>query len=641
MYFSISTVGRLLSNCSSAHVLNTVARAVGNIASSVQFSSVSRGEVFVMVRELTRAISLHKNAGCLQSCLRAIRLLGSDGALREELKLCETLTTITSNCLGEESPVPVVSAALHTLEQLTGSNPELLSTLWSSGNEPISVIGRFVLHSNHLLQQRAVSILHECAKCSDGKAVLSRAGGIECLVKMLSTESLDEQMTTQVILSLCLCCEDYHSRSILCNCGGLNVLVNILRDEQRVTFHSDVLSALIYYYYDEDALRYMVRCLGLLHSLVHQLASMTAEAKKTTSLATSSETSGVVSSEAMSTPNSLESDLCLETDSLDCSSHSSPIYSSSFSSISQRSRSLSPKLLAAACSSEDSSPSSPFPSNNTALLQPGPSVTFSDTSIPETAAVGNISPLSTSLSPTHHHSFSLHDEASLQKLYSSMSSPSPSPSSTKPKVQLDHTTTNAMPTNVIDSILSSPAYCHHSPTTPKEDTSLSITDHKNTASINTLLLLFRVSLLPDCIPYLTRSDTLPVILDYFFTTRTTDVHCFKVLSRVFSDPHCFQGCVLSLAPSLILEHMSDVTNLAALQNTPTDSNIFSYSSPCSLPTVSENISAIHQGRCEQLFGKLSHVAESPFGQGEIAHLMLRGDNKQTTAGALALTLLQK
>ena len=672
-HFYFLTVGRLLSNCSSAHVLNTVARAVGNIASSGRFPSVGRGEVFVMVRELTRSISLHKNAGCLQSCLRAVRLLGSDGALREELKLCETLTTITGSCLREELPIPVVSAALHALEQLltdsSCSSPELLSTLWSAGNEPVSLISRFVQHSNHFLQQRAVSILCECAQHSDGKAALSRAGGIECLVKMLSSESPDEHMVAQVISSLCLCCRDVHSRQKLRDCGGLHILVDILRDEQLVALHSDVLSALVCYYFDENTLRYMVRCLGLLRSLVYQLASMAAKAKEKTSV--SQESPGVVAAETMSTPSSLVmelaevgSGLCLGEEgiaSLGCSSRSSPIYSdfsSSLSSIPRQfdhSRSSSPKLLSAACSSDDLSPSSPLPSDDDAPSSPPPlvaSITLSDTVMSE-VAVGNLSPLSTSLSPlstslspTYRHSFPLPDEASLQKLYSSMSSPPPSSSSfTKPKVQLDHTA-NQMPTNFIDSLLSSPTYYHHSHT-PKEDTTFSITDPKNTANTKTLLLLSRVSHLRDCLPCLASSDTLPVILDYFFATGTTDIHCFKVLSRVFSNPHCFQDCVLNLAPSLLLEHMCDTTTSAALQNTSTDSDmIFGYSSPCSPPhsAVSEDTSAIfnmHQDSCQQLFGKLSHVAESPYGQGVIAHLMLRGDNKETTAGALSLTLLQK
>ena len=628
-----------------------IACAIGNIASSGRFMSTGRGEVFVMVRELTRAISLHKNTDCLQSCLRAIRLLGSDGALREELKLCKTLTTITSNCLGEESPVPVVSAALHALDQLVSgsscSSPELLSTLWSLGNEPISVIGRFVLHSNHLLQQRAVSILHECAKCSDGKAVLSRAGGIEYLVRMLSSKlSQDEHIITQTISCLCLCCRDVHSRQKLRDCGGLHIIVEILRNEQHVALHSDILSALVCYYFDENTLRYMVRCLGLIRSLVYQLASMAAEVRKTNSLAASPESPDI---ERMSTPSSLGMELaevgsvCLgeeEIPSLECSIHSSPIHSdikspsSNAPQLFDHSRPLSPKLLSAACSSEDLSSSSPLPSDDNIPLQI-PSVALSDTSVSEAAVV---SPLSTSLSP---HSFSLSDETSLQKLHPS---PSFSASNTKPKVQLDHTATNPMPAGFIDSLLSSSAYYHYSPT-PKEDSSFSVTDSKNTACTKTLLLLSRVSHIRDCVPYLASSDTLPVVIEYFFATGTTDVHCFKVLSRVVSNPHCFQDCVLNLVPSLILEHMSDTS--IALQNTLTDSDIASSCSSARSPlnsTVSEDTSVVfnmHQDCCQQLFDKLSHVAESPFGQGVIANFMLRGDNKETTAGVLALTLLQK
>lgn len=45
--------------------------------------------------------------------------------------------------------------------------------------------------------------------------------------------------------------------------------------------------------------------------------------------------------------------------------------------------------------------------------------------------------------------------------------------------------------------------------------------------------------------------------------------------------------------------------------------------------------------CVQLLEKLSRVAESPYGQGVIAHMLLRGDNRDVMAGSLGLILLEK
>lgn len=684
---SLFTAGRLLTECSSPHVLNTVARAVGNIVSSGRFLSVSKGDVFVMVRELTRIVSVQGDIGCLQSSLRAMRLLGADGALREEMKLCETLTIIAARCLREETQMPVLSAALHTLEQLvvgsSCSSPELLATLWSSGNELLSCISGYVYHSEHSLRQRAVSILCECAQHCDGKPALSRAGGIEALVKMLSDKTADEQMLPQVVSSLCLCCRDVHSRQKMRDCGGLGILIDMLRDDQLVALHSDILSALVCYYFDENTLRFMVRCLGLLRSLVHQLASMAAKAKELNqALAVSQEKEelGVAAMESMGTPNSLVMELaevgsgaCLGVDDDDvtrpvdvgCSGCSSPVCndfnSPSVSSIhwqSSHSRSSSPKLLSSPgssnlsdqenlspCLSPSNGSSSPPVVSQTSQLSQSCTVDL-PVPLPE-SAVGSASPLSSSCSPTYRHSLSLPDEASLQEWCNSLSSPPHSLSSsfsfTKPKVQLDHT---PMPTNFIDSLLSSPTYYQPSNTqTPKTDFTSSITDPKNTADTKTRLLLSRVSHLRDCLPCLANADFLPVILDYFFATGTADIHCFKVLSRVYSNPHCFQDCVLNLAPSLILDHMNNLAASSSAQSVSNSENNVSCATPASPSyTFSEEPSAAfntHQDACQQLFSKLSHVAESPYGQGVIAHLLLRGDNRETNAGALSLTLLQK
>ena len=45
--------------------------------------------------------------------------------------------------------------------------------------------------------------------------------------------------------------------------------------------------------------------------------------------------------------------------------------------------------------------------------------------------------------------------------------------------------------------------------------------------------------------------------------------------------------------------------------------------------------------CVQLLEKLSRVAESPYGQGVIAHMLLRGDERDIMAGTLGLILLEK
>ena len=45
--------------------------------------------------------------------------------------------------------------------------------------------------------------------------------------------------------------------------------------------------------------------------------------------------------------------------------------------------------------------------------------------------------------------------------------------------------------------------------------------------------------------------------------------------------------------------------------------------------------------CVQLLEKLSRIAESPYGQGVIAHMLLRGDNRDVMAGSLGLILLEK
>ena len=117
---------------------------------------------------------------------------------------------------------------------------------------------------------------------------------------------------------------------------------------------------------------------------------------------------------------------------------------------------------------------------------------------------------------------------------------------------------------------------------------------KNNTDNRVLLLLSRVSHLHDCQPVLASQDVLSVILEFFLASGPTNIHCFEVLGRLFSNPHCFQDCLLNLAPSLIFHHM---THYSTHEIIPT-----SEVEPSQHPFVSQ------MEMCQQLLDKLAHVA---------------------------------
>lgn len=228
-----------------------------------------------------------------------------------------------------------------------------------------------------------------------------------------------------------------------------------------------------------------------------------------------------------------------------------------------------------------------------------------------------------------------------------------------------------MPANFLDSLLSSPSpYQPH----PKLESPLTA-DASPGLESQLVLLLSRISHLRDCLTYLAVPEVLTTILSFYFLSEVPNVHAFKVLTRVFMNPHCFQDCIKSLIPTTIHKHLTlpvstssfsgpnyrgspyqDLANQLefSISSSPVDYRRNSIGdspshpsyhspppiSPLVTPASEYQSSPVARHRMSQeLLERLAKVAESPYGQGVLAHLLLRGEEEERRASALALPLL--
>lgn len=176
----------------------------------------------------------------------------------------------------------------------------------------------------------------------------------------------------------------------------------------------------------------------------------------------------------------------------------------------------------------------------------------------------------------------------------------------------------------LDSLLSSPNPYWSPSVSSRPPESPLVGDLKATLESQVILMVSRMSHMKDCLVTLSYTDTLLAILDYFLSCRPPNQHIFKVLTRVFINPHCFQNIVSSLVPSKIHKFIR-------LSDAPP-------SSPSS-PSSSDEVEAEFLDLCRGLMEHLSKNAESPYGQGVLAHLLLRGSEKEKQASCLCMPLL--
>lgn len=202
------------------------------------------------------------------------------------------------------------------------------------------------------------------------------------------------------------------------------------------------------------------------------------------------------------------------------------------------------------------------------------------------------------------------------KHISSAVSDSPPPSK-RPRLEAETDSSSGTPPSFLDSLLSSPSPYRNISIASQPPNSPIVGDVDSTFESQVILMVSRMSHMRDCLFTLSYVDILPTILDYFISTQPPNLHIFKVLMRVFMNPHCFQNCLSSLVPLKLHKIFRQL-------DVPP-------------PLTSGDADLIEL--CQRLMEHMSKNAESPYGQGVLAHLLLRGSNKEKQASCLSMPLL--
>ena len=621
LYFTV----KILQSSSSIDVINTASRCLANLA--VDEANTTKLQLHGVMRHFMRLLSRDDNTSashkCRQSILRGVRILCSSSKLRDELKSLEGVNLVVE-CLKHD--VEEVSlSALQVLEVLIlqDADPDALRPLCEL--QAVQCIVRLCNHQKTSVRKSAFQLLLSCTKISDGRVVLSSAGGVETLVGAMESVPKESSMFNAVVCGACVCCREVNSRQRLRDCGGLHKLIKMLSLDEHSDLHHTIMTALVCYYFDENTLKVMVRQLGLLGALRYHLEHMTKRSSRVLveeeriidqsgeSLVEHEEEEELMDSEKMVGDSSefevADSDLTDVHSNSDVMDVQSTTRSSSPASVLSLTSSEPASQQKSSCQQSSGTSSSDMPMEK---VEHGPSCLHPQQEV-EMAAAAELS--------------------CLEDAIGSVGS-TPSSSSKRPKLQLDLDLSSPMPANFLDSLLSSPnPYQKES----KATESTFLVERNAPLGSQIILMLSRISHLRDFLTYLSSPEMLPAIFNYFAAVKPPDHHVFKVLTRVFMNPHCFQDCISCLLPSKLYEllRVTDSTDSTPQLQDQAVTSPLPYLSP---PHIVSPECSFHS-MCGSLLERLSRVAESPYGQGVLAHSLLRGGDREKHASCLSLPLL--
>ena len=553
----ICLVGFLRSS-SGSDTVGTTARVLANL--SLDRPNLSRLHDHSVVGQLCRLLSQGEmDIHCRKNVVRAMRLLCRSGEGLEEMKQSEGLPLLLDALKSDN--VELAVGAIQALEVVsTLGDPEMLQQLCSK--EIMQVVVRYCGNSKDKVKRSAVNVLLKSSKLLDGRIALSSAGGVEALVTYLDTVDKVSEIFHEVVCALCTCCRDVISRQHLRDCGGLDKLITMLADHTHRRLHGNMMAALVCYYFDETTLKLMVMKMRLLQTLTYHLQKMTSHQEASRQQPQSE--SGKEDQEVMSPPEP-KAEMGMDTTEM----------STEREAETSGSCQMSMEIAKAEASSSYQ--------------------------IQETEAAESLSE-------------------------SEKTSPSDAECSPpRKRLRLDLETTDSPSSeksgscSFLDSLLSSSR--NFSPKSHPPPSSPLLGDGKSTFESQVILMVSRMSHMKDCLVFLSYTETLLSILNFFLSSRPPNMHVFKVLTRVFMSPHCFQNCVLGMVPSKIHETI----RLLDL--------------PPSLSSDKSDVELV--GLCRNLLEHISKNAESPYGQGALAHLLLRGNEKERQASCLSMPLLCK
>ncbi|XP_053327721.1 armadillo repeat-containing protein 5 isoform X2 [Spea bombifrons] len=522
-----------------------------------------------------------QDADCLQSCLRALRILGSSHSHR--LSIChQGGLTPCASLLSSAEPGLVCAAvravcelsrgcSLDCAEQLSPAVPNLV--LLAGGEEVKAAV-----------RQAALGTL--CNLCSQGalRPMLGNAGTVQLLIQEARVQRSAPTRCLPVLKALCLCCREALNRRRLRELGGLELMLDFLRDHQYRSVHSRIIAALLHFCHDTAALT-LLGSGGLAALLAQRLeelartAGAVGDVPETRIIAEEEEDKASTSFDFPPEPRNKKLCEVASEDRL-------------------RSWLLSEGYI---CSLEDLSPEWPLDPERR-----GPLVSEeSDVSGTVSSALAHQS------SSTNSASSRLGKEIQLNSLSGAEQRPTFSPTSSKPDMPITSTLTCQSP---LQEILGS-----RWPLGPRSPLPAEVLGPEFPG----LLLLSRLSQLSDSSPSLVCPQVLKGLLTYVTCHPRPSPRAARLLQDLTCDPSCLEafirtGTICTLRARLLL-----------CESPENDSEEYNRHAE----TTKELGHVLLRNLCIQ--------AESPFGVGAVTHMLVSGPQADRRQCALCLPFIYR
>ena len=266
MIIYLFCLGNILASLAEISILTRVARALANLSQDVSIANeiVGLKAVPVLLSILGSAI----DANLLQNTLRALRIMSASFACMKELGESNGILNLVE-LLNKENCNETKRCCLQTLLELSKVGRGVLATQFQE-HGAIAAVNQLSYSDDKDLAERCINILCALTKYFSVRVSVGIMGGIQAFFHQIQSRS---GLLPLSIEGVCMCCREAVNRNKVRSCGGLEVLIDILRCPQYSDACDNILGAFACFTYDDIALKRMIAS-GLIPTLVDMLRKL-------------------------------------------------------------------------------------------------------------------------------------------------------------------------------------------------------------------------------------------------------------------------------------------------------------------------------------------------------------------------------
>ena len=258
-------IGNLLASLADTSILSRVARALANLSQdeTILVEIVNHNTVPKFVEILKES----SDEPLLQNTLRALRIMSKSYACTNVLALENRVHSFVE-LLHKENSNEIKRSCLRTLFELTRAcNGVLASHIQENG--VIQVACEFSHSDDDEIQENSINILCTLTEYATVRVSVGTSGGIEAFLHQIRARG---PLLFSSIKGICRCCREAVNRNKVRSCGGLELLLDILRCPEYTKAFDNILGGFSCFTYDDVALRYMIAngLIPILVSILHK-----------------------------------------------------------------------------------------------------------------------------------------------------------------------------------------------------------------------------------------------------------------------------------------------------------------------------------------------------------------------------------